>query len=138
MSGAGVNIPLLRKAVEWAEAEAAKPEIDRQWDQTQWFLSSDDRAFNLLYTVPLTDIERDQVEAVLAAHCGTSHCIAGYVGALLDERFATTNWIVGVHVKKFARDALGLNHEQADRLFNFDNSIADVRRIAEELAGERL
>ena len=31
-----VNIPLLRKAVEWAEAEATKPEIDREWDQSNW------------------------------------------------------------------------------------------------------
>ena len=26
-----VNIPLLRKAVEWVEEQAARPAIDRQW-----------------------------------------------------------------------------------------------------------
>lgn len=45
------NIPLLRKAVEWAEAEAAKPNDTGLWNQALW-------AFD--------------------TGCGTAYCIAGW------------------------------------------------------------
>ena len=77
-----VNIPLLRKAVEWAEAEAL--------------------------------------------------CIAGKVA------FDLTGNMSYFDAEPIAREALGLDNGQAIRLFNQWNDIEDVRRIAEDIAGERL
>lgn len=134
------NIPLLRKAVEWVEQEAAKPEIDREWDQSAWRRAPELRAHSLLlYSEYWESKERtDQV----AAHCGTAYCVAGYVGQMLDERFKNSEVIQvegePVHVADFAKDALGLTDEQSEWLFAGVNTAEDVRRIAEEIAGERL
>ena len=38
MTDRQVNIPLLRKAVEWAEAEAAKPPELCEWEQGFWWV----------------------------------------------------------------------------------------------------
>jgi hypothetical protein len=43
-----------------------------------------------------------------------------------------------IHVSQYAARELGLGPDQAARLFNGDNSIEDVRRIAEAIAGEPL
>jgi hypothetical protein len=118
------NIPLLRKAVEWAEAEAAKTDGTCLWDQGAWAQETD---------------------------CGTAYCIAG---------FAAVNSIPNAHEvpdgfgyvdlyvdgeEAFWFDtggrALGLTLFEAEKLFHAQNTIADVRRIAEGIAaraGERL
>jgi hypothetical protein len=109
-----VNIPLLRKAVEWAEAEATKPPTRRLWWQGDYRMET---------------------------ACGTAFCIAGYVGQMLDDRYAETTFVDGTHVADFAAEALGIDADCADGvdgLFSSNNSIEDVRRIAEEIAGERL
>jgi hypothetical protein len=111
-----VNIPLLRKAVEWAEAEAAKPRAECQWYQRFW-------------VTPAVCVGRD---------CGTCFCIAGYVGQALDARYADGDWVDDVHVSEFACEALGLDGGAMELLFCGVNTIKDVRRIAEEIAGERL
>lgn len=111
-----VNIPLLRKAVEWAEAEAAKPDQTQcEWYQRQW-------------VIPAADIGRA---------CGTCYCIAGYVAL-----------VSGIEVDCMAEEnaaaLLGINprlHNSFEGLFAVDNTIEDVRRIADEIAagaGERL
>lgn len=126
------DIPLLRKAVEWAEAENAKPLAECRW-------------FQELYRVKGDSIARD---------CGTAYCIAGYVAEISgcqwhpelfefllpeDGEWAPPSGTVGVHSR--ARRLLGLAHEEAHDLFESGNTIEDVRRIAEQIAaraGERL
>lgn len=121
MSAPEVNIPLLRKAVEWAEAEAAKPKSQSLWHQGAWSET---------------------------AGCGTAYCIAGYVAQVVDARYEQSQNVEGVHVSNFAAEALGIGG-QVDScgqenctctvdLFSASNTIADVRRIAEDIAGERL
>jgi hypothetical protein len=78
MTDQTVNIPLLRKAVEWAEAEAAKPPELCEWRQTYW-------------VTPASEVEaamwgiwadsRSAVEVGRAPECGTCYCVAGYVVA---------------------------------------------------------
>lgn len=136
MSDNEVNIPLLRKAVEWAETEATLGRDNRgrplgHWYQGEWVL----------------DWNRFLEESMQPATCGTTYCIAGYVGQLLNEQLRTSQWLTkpmpdggfqSIHVSEFAQEALGLTDEQANRLFRGSNSVEDVRRIAEEIAGERL
>lgn len=121
-----VNIPLLRKAVEWVEAEAKRPATERQWYQKNWV------------TPESRKILDDQ--SALVNHCGTAYCVAGYVGQLVDPAFINSDWTADrdVHVSDVAMEALGLTSGQAGRLFHANNTAEDVRRIAEEIAGERL
>lgn len=121
-----VNIPLLRKAVEWAEAEAAKPKAESRWRQQYW-------------VTPAAD-DQSRAEWGMCAHensaesfghtCGTCYCIAGYV---TETQIGPTE-----NVPTEARELLGLTKSQTDDLFRASNTIEDVRRIAEEIAGERL
>lgn len=105
-----VNVPLLRKAVEWVEEQDAIP--GGSWDQS--------------------------VYVSTYAPCGTVYCVAGYVGQLTDPRFKDTEQVNGLHVETVASKALGLTEFQARELFDEDNSAPDVRRIAERIAGEKL
>lgn len=129
MSESNVNIPLLRKAVEWAEAEAAKPPEVRQWDQGWWV------------TLPAERAEEFEVDE---AACGTAYCIAGWTchaaGDVFDESRSecVSNLADGTHISYRARDLLGISSSGAEALFYGGNTIADVRRIAESIAGERL
>lgn len=122
------NIPLLRKAVEWAEAEAAKTDGTCEWDQVAWARKT---------------------------KCGTSFCIAGYVvmasvpGAVipnlafqeegewlqLDVNGEPESW------PDVAQAQLHITDTEANWLFEANNSITDVRKFAERIAaraGERL
>jgi hypothetical protein len=119
------NIPLLRKAVEWAEVEALRPATIRQWRQESYVATEEDR-------VQIFGHERG---------CGTAYCIAGYVGAILHEGYANNSMLDNVHVEDFAREQLGLTDYQSMRLFRGGNTIQQVRQVAEEIArtaGERL
>jgi hypothetical protein len=138
MTNERVNVPLLRKGVEWVEAEAEKPFIDSQWYQGSWVTNTELRAAQLIYDVPLRDYTNEKIQHV-ADHCGTAYCLAGYVGQLLDERYVgTAKPEDAIHVADFATDALGLTNEEADRLFFSGNTAADIRTIAEQIAGEKL
>ncbi len=111
-----VNIPLLRKAVEWAEAEAEKPPALCEWEQTVYVLPPE--RFELYGRSP---------------ECGTCYCIAGYIaaqadGPVVDEDTAGNR----------AQELLGISDFQSDLLFDGCNNIEDVRRIAEQIAGEPL
>ena len=140
-----VNIPLLRKAVEWAEVEAQKPEIDCLWDQSDYITSPTIRAWRMTSQYVALDqgplarrAERERLTKAVAPHCGTAYCIAGWVGQLLDPRYEKADDVKGMCVSEFAADALGLNPDQADELFEGSNTIGDVRRIAERIAGGAL
>lgn len=127
MSAPEVNIPLLRKAVEWAEAEAAKPVAERQWDQDWWMTSPQERAEEL---------------GLPESECGTAYCIAGWACYSNGEDFdpgGEGNLLVsGAHPSDRAQELLGLTSREANALFASRNTIEDVRCIAEEIAGERL
>lgn len=111
------NLPLLRKAVEWAESEARKPEVECEWYQGH-------------FMVPGYEIDRT---------CGTAYCIAGHVAS------DAGMWPENGGVDEVAMDLLGIKFEDAwcDEygLFCSWNDIEDVRRIAEQIArkyGEEL
>lgn len=127
MTETTVNIPLLRKAVEWAEAEAAKPWELCEWNQQDTIRPPE----NVLPS--FRDLQAGvSVSAQKAAECGTCFCVAGYVVAVIDGPAWRDSRM------KRAAEHLGLNDDDAWDLFAANNTIADVRRIAESIAGERL
>jgi hypothetical protein len=134
--GGSPDVPLLRKTVEWVEEQEALTE-SREWDQGSWYAAA--------YEEPW---------------CGTVYCVAGKIA--LDHGWKpchflpeAENWVKDGEVRdieELASEILGLRvciaersgfaacdpdqHDQA--LFHGDNTAADVRRIAERIAGERL
>ncbi len=134
MTDDGVNIPLLRKAVEWAEAEAAKPRELSEWEQNWWSLSPQVRQERLGWAEddPEYLTAEEKAAYAKAPECGTCYCIAGYVAAVSGAE--VSGWMT----EGVAADLLNLDDDQAGALFEGGNTIEDVRRIAEEIAGERL
>jgi hypothetical protein len=124
------NIPLLRKAVEWVEAEAEKNIKEREWNQGDW-------------------MRRRSAANEAEGWCGTACCVAGWVGLQADnaqpemrdgeftDRMVYPSGMV-VHVADYARAALGLTEEQADSLFAGSNTAETIRMLAEEFAEEVL
>ena len=128
-----VNVPLLRKAVEWAEAEAAKPIELSEWEQGAYVADKESqdiwrRQYASKGEAPPVDEWHGRL-ALKAPECGTCYCIAGYVAQMQGDLSNTS---------VLAATTLGLTEDQADDLFHDDNTIEDVRRIAESIAGERL
>jgi hypothetical protein len=136
------NIPLLRKGLEWVEWQASLPEIDREWHQDSWIIPPEDRAGimadDILGNFAHPDLDWNQVEEQVEAHCGTAYCFAGYVAQLCDKRYAADEEVNEVHVSDYAREQLGLTKGQAGRLFSCDNSARSIRLLCEEFAGEAL
>lgn len=118
------DLPLLRKAVEWAEAEAKLPETDSQWYQGTW-------------CSPGSAVERT---------CGTAYCIAGFV--VSTQYTFDQMWEGDVEISSTAMEMLGLNYEEGvggslgtAGLFAAYNDIDDIREIARRIAanhGEEL
>lgn len=130
-----VNVPLLRKAVEWAEVEATKPFEECMWYQGTWVLPEGIEGFN----PQMNDAEQMK--------CGTAYCIAGFVANITlekGEKLDVTGFIYDAqdrnvqHASKRAAEVLGLGFMEADALFASGNTIEQVREIAEGLAGEKL
>lgn len=120
------NIPLLRKAVEWVEAQDQLPVQTREWRQEDFVAPEHERVNYYGHDVG----------------CGTAYCVAGWVAAQvhpeLEHRyFARVNGEV-LYSDDVAMQQLGLDAEQAGVLFSPNNSAADVRKTAEWIAGERL
>lgn len=109
------NIPLLRKAVEWAESEAAKTDGTCLWNQAEYV------------------IDRGE--------CGTAYCIAGFAVVNGVASAEVDAWgLLEVdgrprHWHTAGREVLGLSDDEADDLFADSNSITDVREVAEQIAG---
>lgn len=113
-------IPTLRKAVEWAETEAEKP--NGQWYQA------------LVY-VPADDVQAFRGTSA----CGSLYCIAGNVVAQhfgVEDPFNAPG--ASPSVMGLAADLLGLTIDESVDLFRATNNIQQVREIAERIAGERL
>lgn len=89
-------------------------------------------------------------------HCGTRFCFAGHVAATMRGRVITgfdgdyveltdvdhKEFALGskaqafMHIGDYARRALGLDADEANRLFSGYNTLADLRRIVGELIEE--
>jgi hypothetical protein len=141
-----VNIPLLRKAVEWAEAEAAKPWEVSEWNQADW----------VAHPKKLWHQTRDALGRFIrggerktkAEDCGTCFCIAGKVaydvGAVpINYNSGFLNGLMMLDGREewadqIAQKELGLTDKDAANLFKATNKIEDIRKIAENIAGERL
>lgn len=122
-----VNLPLLRKVVDWAEAEAARADEEK----CEWYQDT--------FRTPAAGIGRE---------CGTVYCIAGYVCESDPNwdwrREAVAGHSPGVH----AMGVLGITDDEAWAndagqfgLFSGESTIEDVRDAAEriaERAGEKL
>ena len=132
-----VNIPLLRKAVEWVEEQAQKPDIDREWFQPNYVCTPTPRAFLMLRQTGWDHASLENLNQV-AAHCGTAYCVAGYIGMISDPRYAEAEVVDDVHVSDFATAELGITRSQAGDLFSGANTAADIRTAAERIAGEAL
>jgi hypothetical protein len=122
------NLPLLRKAVEWAESEARKPETESEWDQKHFGIAGEE----------------------VGRTCGTAYCIAGWVSFQEGGHVIGASDIDGDGDARVAQDLLGITHEDAwgsgwpqndAGLFEANNTIERVRAIAERIAlahGEEL
>lgn len=130
--GLELNLPLLRKVVEWAEAEAAKPDETKcGWFQDAW---------------AVTDHEIGR-----QTECGTCFCIAGYAAYLTLKPGEYLHngdeiWFDGEMITSVAdRAVIELGTEgypngdyKEGYLFSAYNSIERVRQLAEQIAGEPL
>lgn len=115
------DIPLLRKCVEWAEAEAAKPYALREWMQSHYVvLSESDDSWEGSWMAHLRRAKSPE--------CGTCFCIAGYA----DHVAGRDSEYQDVH--ESAQELLGLTEDEGERLFDGGNDIKDVRREAEMIA----
>lgn len=109
-----MDIALLRKSVEWAEAEAALPVKNSAWCQRDW-------------VTPGEAIGRD---------CGTAYCVAGYILHITGNEPTVSGLSTGLR----AAELLGVRLDQVlwnsggSGLFGSINTIKDVRREAELLA----
>ncbi len=120
-----VNIPLLRKAVEWVEEQDALPEETRTWYQG---------AYVVIERWRVADLAHD-------TGCGTAYCLAGYVASQVDPNLAESSAYVNddgdyVSTNLVASEILGLPYDH--NLFNGGNDAETIRRLAEEYAGEKL
>ncbi len=118
--------PTLEGLLAWAEEEHAKKlaGLPSEWDQGHWAIQRPDGT-------------------PIAASCATACCIAGKTVAALGGRFLLEetggSYLIAtdaelptgkrVNVKDYAAERLGLPRVQAERLFDADNTIHDVRRI---------
>lgn len=120
------NVPLLRKMVEWVEEQAALPSKKRSWHQGVWTAIKGHRDFKKSWS------------------CDTAMCLAGKVamddGWLPDLNLFGDGWVEKDGVRQpvwwVADKLLGL--DDGHELYDGENNAADIRRIAEHIAGERL
>lgn len=139
----GPNIPMFRKLVEWVEEQDQFDENDREWRQESW-LRDTVRGKKSETNFMLQNVN----------FCGTQVCVAGKAALLdgwtpvftTDEVGVVDSWYTMVvekdgfrsNLDEVATKALNITYEEASYLFEGDNTAKDVRRIAEEICGERL
>lgn len=157
------DIPRLRKAVEFAEATAAAGLLDADDEPSYEDFSKSEHTEmwyqGLWSTTVLTTSEalarsgKIEPQELTVQDCGTAYCIAGFtisqepgyhveldaevIGGNVYLRETLNGSRIENH-KEIAEKLLGLTNSQAVELFSGGNSVEDVRRIAEEIAGEKL
>lgn len=103
---------LIDAVIEWAEEEDAKGPMSA-WDQEIW------------------GVEKS---------CGTAYCIAGKVAANAGWRPADGSFSMlekdGVYelTSCVATEILGIDHEDAEYLFNAENSLKELKEIRDAIA----
>lgn len=118
-----VDVPLLRKGVDWVLEQNARDLDESEWDQETWRIDGE-------------TIDRS---------CGTAYCLAGYVCHV-----SGLEWISDLHVVhqgravspgNAARSLLGLTAREAGVMFAGRRTAQEIVKLAEyvaERAGERL
>lgn len=127
------DVALLREIVRWVEYQELLPPHRREWNQENWWQSLK----NTFSHGP----RRGQVESNV---CQASFCVAGYLVIKYDPEFVrasminTDRWVSKAGKarswQRAASDLLDITESQSDELFNWSNTAADIRRIAEGIA----
>jgi hypothetical protein len=126
------NVRALREALEWATAQHL--EQSGRWEQGEWFVTDPDEDPHRADGAPAA--------AVLENGCDTACCLAGRIVSAnrMIRWFAEDeSWLLdgrGFTWEVVALDVLGTNtiRSRYNRgLFDGDNSIFDLWRIAEDL-----
>jgi len=131
-----VNVPLLRKTLEWAHGEWQKKRRGEvsEWDQAVWMAS----------TAALHGYDAKVFEAFKAGTaCGTTCCIAGKVALDAGWHHGFRSHLGGTvyregeyrSTESVAMELLGLDSDTAFRLFNGVNSIYSLYAVAAEITG---
>jgi len=148
-----IDIPLLRKVVEWAETEE-KLTKDREWFQGAWVREE-------TFPIAATAYQSGDVASQTTPWCKTTMCIAGKIaldagwkpmmsrdprdredtgvmdGSAFYADFATKDG-ASREIRSIAVEELDITLREAFKLFEGGNDAADIRTFAEEIAGERL
>ena len=140
------DVPMLRKALEWAEAEAAKERFDQRWRQGAW-------AQNLVATEE-TMKRVGGLYTKMEVTCHTAFCFAGRVCDMAGDTFiaetgpfrsaiCVTDVISSDtgrvrEISHRAQDLLGIKRSAANTLFAADNTIENVRILCDAIVGEPL
>ena len=70
-------------------------------------------------------------------HCGSSHCFAGFAELLVRDlpinQPVNSEVFLSGETEQFATQQLGLNVDDADILFAYDNTLADLELFVKEL-----
>jgi hypothetical protein len=133
---ANVNVALLRKGVEWVEEQNTLPWADRVWNQNYWMIDAEE--------AEPAPKETDAKQGEVKNFCGTCYCFAGNVAAWDGYRVYSEGMAKNprtgesVDPESYAIERLGITNPQAWALFDEENTAEDIRRIAEEIAGQRL
>lgn len=150
-----VNIPLLRKILE---DKVFNPTTRSGWDQSKW---------GFLPDLELTNKNSTEQLSVLPVECKTAFCVAGHVvnetGNEMDWKSGDTeifeidddveiygysvgqaffrgknNVVYRGQIEDIATHLLGLTNQQAGKLFSGDNTMEQIRDLAEDLGVEGL
>lgn len=140
-----IDIPLLRKAVEWVEEQEKLPTMKRTWYQGSWGRKEFDQIQLFL----------DRTEQEEMDYCGTNLCLAGHIAVLTgwDIQYKWRgygNFTYAVEAEKngetvdiqdIAINELGATVDDLHmihNLFHGENDAVAIREAAEHLVGERL
>jgi hypothetical protein len=136
-----VDVPLLRKTLEWAYTEWQKHLQGKpsEWNQCNWIGPAREARNNIVL-----DDDELVAEAVRTGEiCGTACCIAGKI--VIDDGWSVPSPYYGTggsvvrkgnrkeHVIDVAAELLGISETNANALFYGSNTIYDLYRIASEL-----
>jgi hypothetical protein len=129
------NIPLLRKAVEWVEEQAALPEEERTWDQGVWRCDTAMCVAGYISDLEGWHIYRESSMSVRHPETGQirsiSHVARQALG--LDEVASTALFVETIADERVIRDD-GFEELNID----VQATARNVRIVAEAIAGERL